>query len=244
MSFRISSRPWPNVAALCAGSVCGGMLLLSGHAARRGVGVAETPMGSLAVFADTRTASDILPAQVADSLADSTEPQFSPTDLRSARRVLADTPGWLVPAEDGELCMVRVVYPLEPPTDGTPFSPVVTHACRPAAEARAGRLVETESLGASVAASPSARVVGVAPNGVSNVSIASSRLTTIVPVVRNAYEAIIDDPVEVRFVSYDNRHPTLHVVRLAPVPVLNAASGPSTGGGPPRDGAAVRVAHR
>jgi hypothetical protein len=217
--------------ALCTAGICVSIALLADHKTRERDTLAEVRSHpGLAVFADAPTPSDSLPREAIASLANSVQPEFSAVDIHTARRVLANTPGWIVPASDGELCMVRVVYPVAP-TPGVPFSPSVAYRCSTEPEVEAGRLVETQYLGTTVSRSPHARVVGVAPNGVASVTIVTGDgLQTAVAVTRNAYEAIVDDPVVARFVTFKDGHSHQNAIPLARMPVLSAAPKPNSGG--------------
>gem|GEM_PF-3712234 len=59
------------------------------------------------------------------------------------------------------------------------------------------------------------RVVGIAPNGVATVKIVLRYgLSATVGVMRNAYDAIVTDPVSVRFVTYGDKRPESHTIPL------------------------------
>ncbi len=180
-------------------------------------------VGGLAVFGEAPTSSDLLPAEVVTALTQSVRPEFTHADLRSARRVLPLNPGWLVPAEDGQACLVRLVYPLIAAEHGAPLSPTPSYVCASEAETREGRLFETQSLTISGTGTRNARVVGVAPNGVAAVTLVSGKGRQVtVPVFRNAYEAIAVDPIVVRFVVADGRHQMKRSIRLTNFSSVNA----------------------
>jgi len=186
--------------AVCLALASGGVLSACG-AARHNAAEA-LPVAGFAVFDASPTANDALPAEVAASLRDSLAPEFSSADIRAARRVLALEPGWLVPVSNGEICLVRSVYPLATGGHSKPLPPTIQHSCASDAAAREGRLVATQSLATSLGGSPSARVVGVIPTGVASVTIVSrSGQSTTVAVDRNAYETVIREPATIRFVT-------------------------------------------
>jgi hypothetical protein len=156
-----------------------------------------TAQSGLAILEAPAAEGDALPSQVVAALAASVHHEFTPQDLRQARRVLADQPAWLVPASDGETCLVQVLYPRVQTGD---VEPLVVPTCASQAGIEAGELVEVESHSAS-GAQPEARVVGIVPDGVTavNVEAIGHRLTRV-PVMRNAFEAIVGDPTQAWFV--------------------------------------------
>jgi len=97
---------------------------------------------------------------------------------------------------------VRIVYPLVSTVQGNPLTPLPITVCLSDGAARAGYLVEAQSLGTSGTAATRARVIGIAPDGVTSMTLISrGRPKRInIPVTRNAYEAIVAKPVAVRFV--------------------------------------------
>jgi len=155
---------------------------------------------SFAVLDTAAATGDKLPREVIASLGLSAVPEFTLVELRQARRVLADQPGWLVPAQGGELCLVRLIDLVGgKPLDGA-FTPAITHVCVSEHAAQSGQLVEVQSLGTSIAKSGVCRVVGVVPDGVTAVHVGSDHGTARVPVDRNAYEVIVYKPTKLWFI--------------------------------------------
>jgi hypothetical protein len=178
--------------AVVACAVAGAVVLTRDPGATR-VGIRPTVLGI------PGTAEEVLPAAVTEFLSNASEPGFAPADRRKARRVLANQPGWLIPASDGELCLVRVTYPISD-AGGRDLSPAVSDQCEPTEAVQAGKLVEVQTLGASAAAAPMRLVVGIAPEGVSVVKIeAKNGSVASVPVNQNAYEATVRMPTRVLF---------------------------------------------
>jgi hypothetical protein len=167
-------------------------LLLSRDASGKRAGIRPPVLGI------PGTAEEALPAAVTEFLSDSSEPEFAPAERRKARRVLANHPGWLIPASNGELCLVRVTYPISD-AGGGDLSPAVGDQCEPTEAVQAGELVEVQTLGASAAASMQL-VVGIAPEGISTVEIETRNGSVAsVPVNQNAYEATVRMPSRVLF---------------------------------------------
>jgi hypothetical protein len=168
-----------------------------------------------AVFDGAPTSSDALPGEVAATLSRSVNPEFGKAEIKEARRVLANEPGWLVPAANGEICLVQLIYPLVAKEHGQVSPPATTTSCEPEGSAEAGQLVGTHSLSASLTQATDSNVTGVAPNGVATVKIISSRgRSTSVDVIRNAYEVVVADPVAVRFTTTSHGKSITHTVRL------------------------------
>jgi hypothetical protein len=72
----------------------------------------------------------------------------------------------------------------------------------------------------------------VAPDGVTTASVIShSGLRTTIPVERNAYEAIIADPVAVRFVGLRDRQAVTRVIPLTTFSTRSASPQSSGAGG-------------
>jgi hypothetical protein len=173
------------------------------------------PSPGFEVFGGSPTSFDTLPTEIAATLSRSVKPEFGRAEIADARRVLANDPGWLLPAANGEICLVQLIYPLIAAVHGEALPPTPVTSCEPEALAEAGRLVGTHSLGSSVTRSADANVTGIAPNGVATVKIIASRGRSVtVDVVRNAYEAVIADPVAVRFIATSHRKAITHAVRL------------------------------
>jgi hypothetical protein len=173
-------------------------------------------VGGLATLGEARTSSDLLPKEVVTALTQSVQPEFSGADIRSARRVLPLNPGWLVPAVDGQTCLVRLIYPLIPAEHGIALSPTPSYTCASEAATQEGHLVETQSLTTSGTGTTDARVVGVVPNGVTSVTLVSrGGRATAVPVFRNAFEAIAWEPIVLRFAVRDGNHTVERSIRLS-----------------------------
>jgi hypothetical protein len=190
--------------AVACGVMASSSLLTSCGATHHST-VAALPSAGFAVFDSVPVADDTVPREVATALSQSAHPEFSNADIRAARRVLANSPGWLIPATNGALCLVRLVYPLVASVDGTASAPIPSQTCAPESAAQAGRLVETQSLATSGTQARDAKVVGVVPNGVTTVDILlRHRSSMTVAVIRNAYEAVVAAPFAVRFVT--SRH--------------------------------------
>jgi hypothetical protein len=162
-----------------------------------------------------RSPDDLLPPEVLMFLSESVRPEYTPADLRAARRVLANEPGWLLPAADGEICLVRVVYPLLSGSGSASLPPTDSQVCESESGVLGGRLVETQSLSAT-SAQGMTRVVGVVPDGVAKVLVVlAGGATAVVPVQRNAYEVIVRGPVAVRFVRRQDSRVTAHRIELS-----------------------------
>jgi len=176
---------------------------------------AGAPSLAFEVSATPATSEDALPQDVADTLAGSAHPEFVAADLRAARRVLAQDGGWLVPADDGEACLVRLAYSLLAPRGSIP--PSTRHVCMSEKLAQEGRLLEAESFATPQKPNPKARVVGIVPNGVSSVTFRSrGGQRTVIPTVRNAYEAIVVEPVSLTFVARQGGKTTRHSIEIIP----------------------------
>jgi hypothetical protein len=166
-----------------------------------------------AVMRTPASSDDTLPQWVARSLTNGDEPTLSTQDLKGARRVLANQQGWLVPAPEDELCLVRVIQPLASEAGGTHLYPSVKRACANQAETDNGRLVETQSLSTTVAECVPTRVVGIVPNSVSEVTIkGAGGASTRVDVERNAYEDVLINPSSVSFAATEDGHGHRYVV--------------------------------
>lgn len=226
MSLRISMT---TRALLAVGLVALGCTGCGGSAAAEHNGV--EPLPSLAVFATPPDETDLLPPTVSAVLLRSATPEFTNADLRQARRVLADKPGWLVPASNGEICLVDLVYPTVSKPDGNALPPSPVESCAPEGEAQAGRLVETQSLTASVYARL-ARVIGVAANGTSTVSVLfRNRRPLVINVLRNAYEVVAREPIGIRFTERVGHRTDTHTVSLSLIQAKNKLP-PSSRGNP------------
>lgn len=167
------------------------------------------------VFDGAPTPDDVIPVEVATALMRSERPEFATADIRKARRVLANDPGWLVPATNGEICLERLIYPLIADIKGAALQPTPSQMCTSESEAQAGRLVETHALLTSGREAKYSTVVGVVPNGVATVTIVSRSGRRIsVTVLRNAYEAVVADPVSVRYVMRHRGRLEEHAIPL------------------------------
>jgi hypothetical protein len=179
---------------------------------------------TLAVFSGTPTPDDVIPAEMSAAIAQSERPEFTSADIRAARRVLSDDPGWLLPATNGEICLERTVYPLLTESKGVVPPPTRSQSCATEAEVRAGRLVEAQALLTSGTQAKSSRVVGVVPNGVTTVTIVLRRRPHVsVEVIHNAYEAIVPDPIKVQFVTRRGSQLEEHVIPLITFSTRSAA---------------------
>jgi len=171
------------------------------------------------VLRTPRTGDDVLPTDIAASLARSDEREFSPADIHAARRILANKPAWLVPDATGELCLVDLVYaPAGERTGSAVLPPTLSTSCAPQTAARNGGLVETQSANT---ASRAVRVVGVAADGVRMVTVLVSRGAPVVAdVIRNGYEVVVRKPVSLRFAVYARGHHSTQTVPIAVPPQL------------------------
>ncbi|MGE5700789.1 MAG: hypothetical protein ACM3VU_00070 [Arthrospira platensis] len=160
--------------------------------------------------------SEVIPADIALALAENPQPGFNGADLRAAKRVLADEPGWLLPAANGELCLVRVVYPLVSESKGVVLPPARSLTCASEAKIQAGRLVDVQALLTSGTKAKESKVVGVAPNRVSTVTVISRDGRQLPVVVRQgAYEAVVANPVGLSFTTRDSGRLEKHVIALS-----------------------------
>jgi hypothetical protein len=125
---------------------------------------------------------------------------------------------WLVPAADGELCLVHLIHPLIARIAGRVLAPAVARACAGGEEAERGQLLEVRSLTLGAYADR-AELLGVVPDGVRAVSVerAGVLAPVTVPVARNAYRAIVREPTSVRFRDG-------HVVRSLSVTLVRAGA--------------------
>jgi hypothetical protein len=157
---------------------------------------------AFAVARSQRTPEDALPQQVVDALLLSTRPEFVNADLQFARRILPLSPGWLVPAKNREVCLVRLVEPLIPQEHGVPLQPAVSTLCQPESSAQEGRLIEAQALTVHAEPYPLYRVVGVVPDGARRVELLyGSHGREFIATKRNAYESIVRAPRTIRFVT-------------------------------------------
>ena len=163
--------------------------------------LSSPPQMAFAVTRSDRTPEDALPRRVVAALLQSRRPRFVRADLRSARRITRYGHGWLVPAENGEVCLVQLLEPLIRQEDGVRLPPAVSRTCQPEAAAREGRLIEAVALAVHPVAYPPCRVLGIVPDGVSEVELLfGAHGHEIIPATRNAYEAVARAPRAVRYV--------------------------------------------
>jgi hypothetical protein len=196
-----------------------------------GCGAIQSPQsaerGETSPFAVLRAAptiGDALPLSVARRLLESEGPNLSRRDIQGARRVLTNHQGWLIAGPGGELCLVRLVYPLVPGSHGEHLPPSVGLVCSSEAAAKGGRLMETRSLSTTLAKRLPTLVDGIVPDGVRRVVVDSTggAHQKVVPVVRNAYEVVVVNPSSVSFVARQAGRRRLDVIPT-----------PSTAGGRP-----------
>lgn len=103
----------------------------------------EAPASTgFAVSRTPATPDDALPAEVATRLAESFKPKFTRADIRAARRVLAQTPAWLLPNGNGEVCLVHRVNSLVAATPDSAAASLYRHTCAPEGQAKQGSLSE------------------------------------------------------------------------------------------------------
>jgi hypothetical protein len=212
------------------GAVAAVAILLAGCGTTVEVARRRPPLGgrgnrdlpSFRVFRSQVTPNDELPTEVVASLAGSSHPIFERRGIHEARRVLPDRPGWLVPAANGEVCLVDYIYPTIPTLDGLVLLPAVTHSCASESEAQGGRLLESQSLTSGVSAR-TARVVGVVPNAVHSVTVIRRHGPPVaVDVMRNAYEVVVTEPVAVRVITRKAGKEYTRTVEVALVQARNA----------------------
>jgi hypothetical protein len=204
----------------CASAVVAALVIGGGSGKRVPQGTVRSGLATLEAPA---AEADALPSQVVASLAASVQHEFTPLDLRRARRVLADQPGWLLPASEGEICLVRIVYPRVQNED---LEPLISPSCSSRAGIEAGELVEVESHSASTTRA-NARVVGIVPDGVTAVDVESTEhQVTNVPVMRNAFEAIVGDPARAWFVRRVGVRSSVVRIALAGIPAKRVTGPP------------------
>lgn len=204
-------------------SSCGGS---STRLHGRDVAATPTAIVGLLVTRAPRTANDVVPTEVVEQLlSGNVHQRFTSADIHFARRVSANEPYWLMPASNGELCLVGLIFPITS-RRGQDFPPAVRLACATAAAAREGQLMLTQTLVASVGQRPVVRITGIARDGVASVSVLLRHGHSVsAAVVRNAYEVVVVDPVGVKVGG-----------TLVPVAVFsarNAAPAQAGGGGLP-----------
>jgi hypothetical protein len=194
-----------------------GLAGCGGSPNRQAASAAYSP--PFAVLQSPATRVDALRPLAAQYLLKARKPAFSITDIRDAREVLSKQEGWLIPAAEGKLCLVRVVYPLVPRSNGKRLPPSISQTCASEADAVDGRLLETQSLSTTFAKRLPTRVDGIVPDGVHHVLVGSTidGASKAVPVVRNAYEVIVVNPRSVTFVAEQAGRRRRYIVRTPSV---------------------------
>lgn len=200
-----------------------------GRAARPVAGQLSRPP-RFAVFSQTAASQEALPAEAAADLRQSAQPRFSAAGIGMAARVLPGNSAWLVPAANGEVCLVRIVYPQVATLRGQPVPPAVGRDCVPEAVAQQGRLLETQTLGGVLHGAVRSNVFGIVPDGVRAVAIVSrGGESQTVAVERNAYEALAVEPSAVRFVQRQGSRSWHRSVAVVSFNANSASPRPSKG---------------
>jgi hypothetical protein len=204
------------LAVLCACPLCSCASELRARAPQRVEG--------FSVLAEPASADDALPAQIAEALEPSAGSGFTRADLMAARRVLPDSPVWLLPSAGGELCLAALDYPLVRQDGPNVLPPVPSSSCSTIPEALAGRLVVTRSLGTTVrTARGLAQVYGVVPDGVDRVQVFFRHGRTVsTEAIRNGYEFVVADPEGIEFRTRRAGRSLTETVHLT-MPSLNNA---------------------
>jgi hypothetical protein len=178
---------------------------------------------AFAVLHTPGSGDEQMPSWVSHDLVANGEPTLSATNVRGARRVLANQQAWLIPAPEGKLCLARIVNPLVPEINGERLYPSLTRSCASLSETEAGQLHESQSLSTSFKRRMPTRVVGVVPDGVSEVTINyEDSGSTKVTVTRNAYEDVLINPSSVSFTATARNHSHRYVVKLSSVAGANS----------------------
>lgn len=213
----LPTHQWPARRIVATGSMWAALsvALAACGVQQRDVDEKTQPRLSLAVLAGAPTPDSTLPVDIAASLVRSQQPRFNSANVRDARRVLANDPGWLLPAANGELCLVRVIYPLVARSNGVVLPTARSLTCASEAKIQAGRLVDVQALLTSGTKARESKVVGVAPNRVSTVTIISRDGRRLSVVVRQgAYEAVVANPIGLSFTTRHRGRPEKHVIPL------------------------------
>ncbi len=224
-----------SIAAAVRGGACGAVLALVVGVGGCGTGRSELSAltghsSAFAVLRTARTDADLVPSRVARYLLQRDEPSLSPVDIQDARSVIHNREVWLVPAPEGMLCLVRMIYPLILGVHGEHLPPIAGGKCSSGRDAEEGHLMATLSLAVRPAERVPTRVYGIVPDGVRRVLARSSRnVVRTVTVQRNAYEFIMVNPRSVSFTAGQGGGRQRYVISTPSV----AGSKPSPlGGGP------------
>lgn len=214
------------IAVLCAGGCvlasCGGGEWVSSSKLKLEAPVHYAGFSLLSRGGGT---GDAIPDEALATLKSDASVSLNREDIVDARRVLPSEPAWLVPAGGGDLCLVRLLYPLVRAVGGAALPPAPVVDCASQANALAGKLVTTQSLSAtSAGASVPIRVIGVVPDGVNSVTIGSQSGSRMrVDVLRNGYVAVLREPTEVIFVVQDQGRSVERKVRLVSASLKNGS---------------------
>lgn len=189
-------------------------LALASCGAAPRVSTSGAPASSFAVLSSAPSGDDALPTDVVASLSRNVEREFSRADIRAARRVLANKPAWLIPAANGEMCLVARVY--APASRGPVLPPTLTTDCAPEEAANSGEIVETQSVDNNT---QTVRLVGVVGDGVGTVAVVTRHgPPVVIDVIRNGYEALVRKPIAVTFLMRHGQHVTKHSIPVAVPP--------------------------
>lgn len=184
-------------------------------ASRSELRASPSHLSAFAVLNSARTRADTVPSKVAHYLLQLDEPSLSPVEIQDARTVLPNRRVWLVPAPEGMLCLVRMIYPLVLGVHGEHLPPAVGGKCSSEKGAQEGRLMASQSLSVRPTERVPMRVYGIVPDGVRNVLARSSRdVVRIVRVQRNAYEFSMVNPQSVSFATGQGRGRGRYVVSI------------------------------
>ncbi len=182
-----------------------------GSTARR---VRAENSSQFAVLDREGTDDDLLPSDLVVTLKQSVQPEFTSEDLTLARRVLPETPAWLLPSAKGELCLVTLNYALITVVRGMAQPPAASGECVSEREARLGRLVLLRSLATTpTSTNQRTQVIGIVPDGVRTVIVdGGAPPATSVDVSRNAYTVAVSAPRRIHYQAvHDGRLATIAV---------------------------------
>jgi hypothetical protein len=231
MSLLRCPRVGFRLVALMATCVVGCPLSGCGGHAAQSMGRTETL--NWGVLRLPREPDDVLPKQLESALREDEGPGFGAQALQTARRVLPNTPVWLIRAGNGELCIARLEYALISTARGSTFPPIASHGCVSEHAALLGRLVDVRSLATAPTTSEApAEVIGIAPDRVASVTVRGDRprLTTV-PVTRNAYSVTVTGPQQVVFRTRVHGRRTRVVIPLTTPSASNTGPAVSRGTG-------------